>query len=81
MHIRQYITYDRSQDHEQLSRPLHSTISNPTAHHTLIGVRFFVIVGARSEREAQAYNGSLGAPTQRGPEAEPLVRGQGDEAS
>ena len=36
--------------------------------------------GGHGERGARAYNGGLGAEPQQGPWAEPLVRGQGDEA-
>jgi len=36
--------------------------------------------GAHGERGARAYNGGLGAEPQRGPGAEPLVRGSGGQS-
>ena len=51
-----------------------------TDHRRSLVFRFFLGWGeglTHGERGARTYNGGLGAVTQRGPGAEPLVGGQG----
>jgi len=43
-------------------------------------IQTFSLGGPHGERGARAYNGGLGQSPQRGPGAEPLVRGSGGEA-